>query len=195
MTRIQRIGVVVVAVLVTGALAYVLGAKAAGWWDRHDRAETRESYRSDALALSRAVLKKMGTVAVGDTLTDFTFEDIDGEVHSLSDVLTDPTLIIYVKPDCDACLEEIERISQVAETPDDYRHFVLISTANPVHLQRLRSDFSLGCYILYDEERFFGNALKIESYPFGLLVDSGREIQEVYVTALPEDQLSEFLKQ
>jgi peroxiredoxin len=194
MIRIRRIGAVAVVVLLTGALAYVLGAKAAGWWDRYDRAQTRENYRSDALALSRAVLKKMGTVAIGDTLTDFTFEDIDGELHSLSDILADPTLMVYVKPDCDACLEEIDRISQIAESPDDYRHFVLISTANPVHLQRLRADFGLGCYIFYDEERFFGNALKIESYPFGLLVDSRREIEEVYVTTLPEDQLSEFLK-
>jgi len=194
MGKPTRFGLFGLIVLVTVAIAYFLGSTAGGTWSRQNRAERRSEYRSKALAHSRAVLERMGTVGLGDTLSDFSFEDIDGNLHRLSEILVDNTLLIYIKPDCDACLEEIERLSQVAKTAEDYRHFILISTSNPLHMRKLREDFGLRCYQLYDEERFFGNAFKIESFPFGLLVSRSRIVLAAYANALSTDQLEEIMR-
>jgi len=184
-----RHGVAILAAVVTVGAAYFLGWQAAVLWDKKSRADRRQEYRSQALAQSRAILDRMGTVEIGDTLSDFSFEDIDGNLHRLSEILVDNTLLIYIKPECDACLEEVARLSRVAQTQDDYRHFILVSTANPLHLRKLRDDHGLQCHILYDEERFFGNNLNISSFPFGLLLDGERVILNVYAIALSEREL------
>jgi peroxiredoxin len=147
-----------------------------------------DEYRSNAAEQTAAILRKMGTVNVGDTLSNFAFEDIDGELHLLQEILTDRTLISYMKPDCDGCLVEMERLRDAADGPDDYEQVLIISSANPLHLQKLREDFGLGCLMLYDEERYFGSALKIFTYPFNLVVDRNRVILETHGNVmLPDD--------
>ncbi len=55
-------------------------------------------------------------------------------------------------------------------------------------MQRIREDYGLGCEILYDNERQFGAALKIQSFPFNLVVDRDRVIQAIHAnTLLPDD--------
>ncbi len=169
-------------------VAYVLGTQAAGLLDKWDMARNAEQYRSKAVAQTAAILRKMGTIKVGDTLSNFAFEDIDGELHLLNEILTDKTLITYMKPDCDACLVELERLSSAADSPEDYKRVLIISSANPLHLQRLREDYGLGCLMLYDEERLFGAALKIQSFPFNLVVNRDRVILEIHASILlPDD--------
>jgi peroxiredoxin len=134
------------------------------------------------------ILRRMGTIKVGDTLGNFPLEDIDGKLHLLSELVTDKTLITYMKPDCDACLAELETLRSVAKGPDDYEHVILITSANPLHMQRIREDYGLGCVILYDDERQFGAALKIQTFPFNLVVDRDRVLQTVHAnTLLPDD--------
>jgi peroxiredoxin len=130
----------------------------------------------------------MGRIEIGDTLPNFPFEDIDGKVRLLSEVVTDKTLITYIKPDCDACLVELERLKQAANGQEDYEHILLITSANPVHMQKLRAEYGLGCVILYDEERRFGAMLKISSFPFNLVVNRQRVIEAIHTnTLLPDD--------
>lgn len=193
MGKQTRIGLIALAGVITVAAAYLLGAKAGTLWGEQERSDRRGQYRSQALAQSRAILERMGTVNIGDTLSDFSFEDIDGNLHRLSELLVDNTLLVYIKPDCDACLEEVGRLSQTAMTPEDYRHFILVSTANPLHLRKMREDYKLGCYMLYDEERLFGNNLKISSFPFGLLLNRDRIIENVYAMVLTDEELREII--
>ncbi|MEW5796165.1 MAG: redoxin domain-containing protein, partial [Candidatus Zixiibacteriota bacterium] len=147
-----------------------------------------DEYRKQASEQTAAILRKMGTIQVGDTLADFSLEDIDGQWHRLSELVIDKTLITFVKPDCDACLIELERLRESARGPDDYEHVLLITSANPLHLQKLRADYGLGCAILYDEERAFGNALKVQSFPFNIVVNNSRVIEEIHANTLfPDD--------
>jgi len=137
----------------------------------------------------------MGTIKVGDTLPNFSFEDIDGKPHRLSEVVTDKTLITYVRPDCDACLVELERLKQAAKNQDDYDHVLLITSANPLHLQKLRADYGLGCVILYDDERQFMSTLKIESFPFNLEVNRQRVILVINAGTLFPDDYERFFEE
>ena len=174
-------------------LAYVIGTQSAKWWNDWDAVAHANEYRAQAAERTAAILRKMGTIKVGDTLGNFPMEDIDGKLHLLSELVTDKTLITYMKPDCDACLEELERLRSVAKGPDDYEHVILITSANPLHMQRLREDYGLGCVILYDNERQLGAALKIQSFPFNLLVDGNLVIEEINaVTMLPDDYTKLF---
>jgi len=134
----------------------------------------------------------MGTIEIGDTLPHFPFEDIDGKVRLLSEVVTDKTLITYLERDCDACLVELERLKQAANGQEDYEHILLITSANPVHMQKLRAEYGLGCVILYDEERRFGSMLKISSFPFNLVVNRQRVIEAIHANVLLPDDYERF---
>ncbi len=174
-------------------VAYVLGTQAAGLFDEWQLSRNADQYRSRAVEQTAAILRRMGTIKVGDTLSNFAFEDIDGELHLLKEIVTDKTLITYIKPDCDGCLVELERLRKAANGPEDYKRVLIISSANPLHLQKLREDYGLGCLMLYDEERLFGTALKIQSFPFNLVVNRDRVILEIHAnTLLPDDDARLF---
>jgi peroxiredoxin len=170
-----------------GALAYLIGTKSADWMRKWNAARHADEYRTRAAEQTAAILRKMGTIEVGDTLPNFPLEDIDGKMHKLSELVTDKTLITYLKPDCDACLEELERLRSVANGPDDYEHVILITSANPMHMFRIRKDYGLECVILYDDERYVGATLKIQTFPFNLVVNRDRAIEEIYAKQLMTD--------
>ena len=175
-------------------LAYLIGTQSADWMREWNAARHADEYRAKAAEQTAAILRKMGTIEVGDTLPNFPLEDIDGKLHLLSELVTDKTLITYLKPDCDACLEELERLRTVAQGPDDYEHVILITSANPMHMQRIRKDYGLGCVILYDDERHVGTTLKIRSFPFNLVVDRARVIEEIHANQLMMDDYKQFFE-
>jgi len=176
-------------------LAYVLGVHAAGLLSEWNHSRHAEQYRSRAVEQTAAVLRHMGTIKVGDTLSNYAFEDIDGNLHLLSEIVSDKTLITYLKPDCDACLEEMERLRQAAESQDDYDHVLIITSANPLHMHRLREDYGLGCLILYDDERLFGSSLNIWTFPFNLVVDRSRVILAIHANTLLPDDYERFFEE
>jgi len=137
----------------------------------------------------------MGTIEIGDTLTNFPFEDIDGKVRLLSEVVTDKTLITYMERGCEACLVELERLKQAVNSHADYEHVLLITSANPVHMQKQRADYGLGCVILYDEERRFGSLLKISSFPFNLVVNRQRVIEAINTNTMRPDDYERFFNE
>jgi hypothetical protein len=52
----------------------------------------------------------------------------------------------------------------------------------------LREDYGLGCLMLFDEERLFGNQLRIQTFPFNLVINRERVIVEIHAnTLLVED--------
>jgi len=193
MGRIRSVFIAFLGGVMLIGVAYLLGTQSAGLLDKWNMGRNAEEYRSKAAAQPAAILRKMGTIKVGDTLSNFAFEDIDGELHLLNEILTNKTLITYMKPDCDGCLVELERLRAAANSPEDYEQVLIISSANPLHLRELREDYGLGCLMLYDEERFFGMALEIYTYPFNLVVNSDRVILEIYGSVLlPDDYESLF---
>jgi peroxiredoxin len=175
-------------------LAYVIGVQAAALFEKWHLSRNVDQYHAQASEQTAAILRKMGTIEIGDTLPNFPFEDIDGKVRLLSEVVTDKTLITYIKPDCDACLVELERLKQAANGQEDYEHILLITSANPVHMQKMRAEYGLGCVILYDEERRFGSLLKISSFPFNLVVNRQRVIETIHANTLLPDDYERFFE-
>lgn len=168
-------------------LAYLIGTQSADWMREWNAARHADEYRAKAAEQTAAILRKMGTIEVGDTLPNFPLEDIDGKMHLLSELVTDKTLITYLRPDCDACLEELERLRSVARGPDDYEHVILITSANPMHMHRIPKDYGLGCVILFDDERHFGTTLRIQTFPFNLVINKARVIEEINASTMMID--------
>jgi peroxiredoxin len=176
-------------------LAYVIGVQAAALFERWNLSRNEDQYHAQAVEQTASILRQMGTIEVGDTLPNFPFEDIDGKVRLLSEVVTDKTLITYVERGCDACLLQLERLKQAANGQADYDHILLIASANPVHMQKLRVDYGLGCVILYDEERRFGSLLKIQSFPFNLVVNRQRVIEAIHANVLLPNNYERFFEE
>jgi len=188
MVQIKSKAVLVMGGVTLVILAYLIGTQSADWMREWNTARHADEYRAMAAEQTAAILRKMGTIEVGDTLPNFPLEDIDGKMHMLSELLTDKTLITYLKPDCDACLEELERLRIVANGPNDYEHVILITSANPLHMHRIRKEYGLGCVILYDDERFVGTTLRIQTFPFNLILNRDRVIEAIDgSTMLAED--------
>ena len=194
MKRIRKGLLIGLGAVVLVAVAYILGGEAAGLYRDWDLSRNREKYRAKAAAQTESILRRMGTINVGDTLPNYSFEDIDGNVHMLSQLVTDRTIITYLKPDCDACLIEMEQLRETARDSSDYARVLLISSANPMHLRQLRTDYELGCRAFYDEERFFASALKISSFPFNLVINRDRVILEIHASTLMKDDYEQLFR-
>lgn len=157
MSRVRRVSTFTGIIVLTIAVAYVLGVQAGSFINERKRAERR----AKGVEHTRSILDRMQTIEVGDRLPDVPMEDIDGYPHLLSELVQGQALITYTQTSCDACLMELERIAELCRNPSDYRRFIFVSTANPLHLMELRSNFGLESDFLFDEERVFGNALHI----------------------------------
>ena len=153
----------------------------------------RESTRAASVHQTEAILKRMATIQVGDTLPNYMVEDIDGNRFMLSQLLVGLTVISFINTDCDACLTELGTTVERCRDSLDQRHFLYISTGNPVRLQGLRESFGIKSPILFDEAAYISNELKVYSYPLNLIVDDERTIREIQSGALWPEQYESIL--
>jgi len=136
-----------------------------------------DGLRERSTRATQEILENMGTVAVGDTLPNHAFEDIDGNVIRLLDLVDKYAVICYVMLDCEACLEEIYLTANAAGTPDEQRHFIFISDGNAVHFQRIRAKTESASRFLFDQGGRFREALQLYSFPFNIMVDDDLTIR------------------
>lgn len=158
------------------ALAYVLGVEAGNYLNQGELDKARQ----EGDRMTAGILEQMGTLAVGDKLEDFAFQDIDGNTLTLSMVATERCLISYMMPDCGGCLTEIAQIEDAVGKNEDFRYFIFISPADPEILSDVRTEHELGCIFLHDEESRFGGRYGIYTFPFSMVVNKDLEILKFY---------------
>ena len=168
LNRKMRKAVLIVGTSVaTVTIAYVLGVEAGDYLNERKRSQRRiEGPRRAAYTLER-----MGTVSIGDTLPNFQVEDIDGNWHTLKDLVVDYTVLTFIRPECDGCLLEMEQLQSSALMDVEFKYFLFISTANPLHTAQLRDKYGINSVFLYDNESAITRALNVMSYPFSLHLD------------------------
>ncbi|MBD3404379.1 redoxin domain-containing protein [candidate division GN15 bacterium] len=89
----------------------------------------------------------------GDTLADHVFEDLEEQPVRLSDLVVGNMLISVVMPTCESCLDEMLYIRDQIDNPDDYRHLVFITSANPRFMRDIKEETGLTAAFLYDPSR------------------------------------------
>jgi len=189
MNKLQRIALFAGCLVLTAALAYVIAIEAADYLNEQKRGELR----AKGVRTTQRILERMGTVNVGDTLGNFILEDIDGNLHMLSELLTQKCVIAFIKPDCEGCLMELETIGLTIPDRSDHRHFIFISSSNPLHMLELRDNFGIKCPILFDEGRDVALRLKVLTYPFNFVVNRQRVILDARAGSMSAEDYLEIV--
>lgn len=169
--------------LLAGSITGLLLSKA---WNSINQRSKLRARTSDTAAL----LKNMQTISIGMRLNDGTFEDLDDSAVSLLDIVDEGvTVICIVRPECDACLYDIEEIDKyVRRGALSSRSFVFISSANPRLMADIRDAVESDFQFLYDHRAKWISQYKINNFPFAILVDSSLNVLDVFVgTLLPQD--------
>lgn len=139
------------------------------------------------------VLEQMGTVNIGDTLPDMGFEDTEGRIRLLSELVrgNDIFLIVYIRPDCPGCIAEIESLGALTHATDRQLPFALLYSDSPYSLSRMRTERSLGNPFLWDEDRIFADAIKLRVTPFNIFVSSSLQIVDIRAYSLLKEDIVE----
>jgi peroxiredoxin len=189
--KIQTIAKGAAVVLVTVALAYVLGSQTGNLLaDRRER-----DARFVRTQQTEELLDQMGTIQVGNTLPDHTFQGLDRQYHRLSDLLQDHTLISIFDYHCDNCLKELQQYMKVVRDSNQAKHIVLISGSNPLQLIELRDTYSIPFRILYDEDAMFLTNHNITTFPFNIVVNRSMQIEQIAAGSLMEDEIRQLWRE
>jgi peroxiredoxin len=154
---------------------------------------SRESEAKQKRAeMQQAILQEMGTLAVGDTLADHVFESLDLTPVRLSELVTGPTVLSIVDPDCEVCVEEITMLRRELSDSVLQSRFVFISAGNPRYLAELVDSTGLLSPVLYDHHSAWLGQYKVFTYPFNLIVNSDLRIMDVIASELSFNDLQEL---
>ncbi len=183
---LRKIGVAVLVVAVTIAVAFILGTQAgnkvAEWQYRENRDKT-----------TKLMLSDMRTLEIGDKLPDHTFEDLEGAEIRLSDLVSGRTIICFFEIGCGTCIVELEAM-QAALEDSLRRHVVLISPDDRLDLREARAAYDIQAPILWDQHSFYAQNLKIPARPFNVVIDSSLTIEWIIAGKLSESELRKFLQ-
>lgn len=187
LSKIQRVSLFIVAVIVTVGVAYILGVAAAGVVQKYRAGKFKAEKRAE-------ILKQMGSgLEVGITLPDADLQDLDGNPIKLSQAVVSRSMVAFISPDCGACKIALDRINKTVAV-EDQADFILISSSNLMELNTLRDSLDLHCTILYDPDAAYQLSLGVFSYPFSLIVDQSLVIEDIIVGAPNEDEIEAITK-
>jgi len=188
--KLRKIGVYALTVVCTITLALLLGIKVGDAIN----ARKLERFKERRLDSNRTILAKMENIEPGSRVENYHFQNLDGDLVGLRDVMQGKTLIVFLEPDCPGCLAQIERIQGLLKERSDHQRFVFISSGNPFDLLDLREEYDIRSPILYDHGGAFSSRFKVSIYPFNLFVSERLEIEQVVPGQLTEDEIIEIME-
>jgi peroxiredoxin len=186
-TKTRRVLLFIAAVILTVAVAYILGVAAAGIVQKVQAGKLKAER-------TQQILEQMGSnLGVGVTLPDANLEDLNGNPVQLSQVVESKSLVAIFSPDCSYCGLQIQRIIEAAIDELDQTNFILISDADPMQLTDMRDSLNTHCRIFYDRDGEYKSQLGVTSFPFNFVVDQSLVIEEI-IAGTPElDEIREIM--
>jgi peroxiredoxin len=103
-------------------------------------------------------------------------------------------LISFFASACDACLTEISNAALVCDENETLDNVILISAESISRLRRVRDEYSLSNTFLYDYEGEFSKELKIDNFPFNIIVDPEMTIHQVFSGVIPPTELENIVR-
>ncbi len=176
----------IITVIITAGVAVFLGVNAGNLYNDWKAEELRTE-------TTNATLERMGTLNIGDTLPDHTFEYLDRSQVKLSELVKGNTLITFISPNCPNCDDQLEALSGAAPVEVQTQQVVLISPHNPRFLEEIQAKHNVIAPLLYDHRREYWSLLKINSYPINVFVNGDRQIQDILVGALVAEDFESLL--
>lgn len=155
-----------------------------------DRQAERERLRHLAATNNDRVV---GPLEIGVTLDDHTFEDLNEQPVRLSDLVVGNMLICIVMPVCESCLDEMLYIRDQIDKPEDYRHLVFITSANPRFMRDIKMETGMPATFLYDHRAAYLSHYGVDTYPFNIIIDSNMIVLDVFGGGLTQADLEKVL--
>ena len=173
-------------ILLVAICAYFFGVQASSFLN-HFQAEKTKNENEE---IRQAILERTQSFQKGNKLPNFFFYDLDGnqiELHKIT--MNSPSLVCYVTSDCHICTEQIELLKRLCTKHDLNAKVLVLSSSNPFELVKFKSDNKIDWPILYDHARQYGGNLKIQVFPFYIVVDSSFNILNVIPGKLEEREM------
>jgi len=135
-----------------------------------------------------------GVVRVGGIAPDFSLPDLNGEMHSVGEHRGEAVIVNFWATWCPPCRIEMPILQQAFERYSDQGFVVLavnlIESDDRGLIAPFRDELGLTFPILLDEESWVAGGLyRVLGIPTSVFIDRGGIVREIYVGALPLDDL------
>ena len=177
---------IVVGIFAGVVIASILGTIAANWFSGKQHEDRMETLRQETLA-------KIAHLCPGFVVPDAQLETLQFEPTLLSDYVRDGTVLAFIEPGCEACMEEMSLLGQTLVDSSSFAKIVFISAGNPRELMDIAKDHATSSTILYDHKRAYCSELGIITFPFHLVVDSNLVVKEAIRGRLGEERIKNLL--
>lgn len=174
-------GVILITCVVAILLGVIVGKKVS--------AARQKAHRGK---VTQEILSHMKTLQEGDVLPDHTFEFLDESKIALSELIQGKSVIIFMSPTCETCLDEIEYLQRLVPDSARLQHFIFISAGNPRLLQDLKSERHMCSPILYDHKGKYHSRFAIESFPLNVIVSKERRIEKIVAGGLLDNEIMDI---
>ncbi len=182
----KKIIISIVMILIVVSVAYIAGIEARSYFQ-----EKQTQARRDKFSSSPAM--KLNDLKVGDKLPDGIFEDLQFNKISLVENIRGTTIITFMSPNCNSCLEDIQFIYKSVSDTNYYNKFVYISYGNPRQLLDIQNEFNVKSPILYDHNGKYSSQFDVAIFPLHLLVDKNLTVLDIYAGSITENDIEKAL--
>lgn len=131
----------------------------------------------------------------------FAFEDVDGNVHKLSDYKGKPVYLEIWGTWCSVCMKSLPDLDKFAGEQND---FTVLSVVTPgVAGEKSKEDFIAwykdagykNLIVLIDENAQIVTDFGISAYPSGIVFDGSGAVVTGFAGLMPEESIKEIMKQ
>ncbi|MBD3403568.1 hypothetical protein GF420_11780 [candidate division GN15 bacterium] len=97
-------------------------------------------------------------------------------------------------PTCESCLDEMLYIRDQIDNPEDYRHLVFITSANPRFMRDIKEETGLTAAFLYDHRAEYLSRYDVQAFPFNIIIDSSMVVLDIFGGGLTQTDLAKVLE-
>ncbi len=185
-TRLRFRAIVVACVIAAGVCGAVLGVML--------KNGNQTEFSTSRRLATRSLLNYMGTVKIGIAIPDAFLVNAMGQQVMLSSLVAPRTVILFVDPECGACLEEIKELCPLLSR-NRMASKVLVIT------QSIHSfETWVGCKgiaeenLLKDADSAYHRTMNIAAVPFTLFVDEKLTVQWALSGQVSKGEIEDYLK-
>lgn len=175
------------------ALAVIAGV-GMGFVVRNNLADRRiEALESSRVEFRDRVIQGMNSIRIGDQLQNAAFDQLNGASIHLADLVKGRTVISVIDIECATCIEEIRLVANISNDDMGETQFLFITSSGEAALEGLVPYFRENRKCVIDRGGSWQRQMRIENYPFIMVVDKDRRILEIETTGLSSEQLRKLL--
>lgn len=192
----KRVVVMIAAVIVVVIVAYFLGSATGAFLKGREQRKIDDDYIAQRQASTKEMVENnSSTFEVGITLPNHLFADLDGNPVALTEVLGKKTVLTFYSTNCDYCTEEMELVTKLARSDEDWKAFVFISGDSTQTLKDLRVSMDERMQILYDENyAFCSSFFGFVPFPFTMIVDEKGIVEDFMAGKLIEREVEDIFE-